>query len=96
MQILETLIRSLLDFPSSQSKSQFLEVMRLSNKFSLVFAMTLSDSLKREFFSMKTKTQLTYQDSKYLSEIANLISKICINSAETTEEHIATLVFPYL
>ncbi|TNV87638.1 hypothetical protein FGO68_gene2900 [Halteria grandinella] len=94
---IDHIVRLLLDLPSYKMKTEFINSLKVLNKFSIVFAMSLQEQLNKEYFTFKQGAALSEEQNTYLISIGNLISKIAQTGAnDTREELISSLVYPYL
>jgi len=96
--MLEVLLRGLLDLPTYELKTKMVSVFALVESHSLVFAMTLGDMLKR-FFSLRSlisqpklglsegeardQTDLFVSEAGLLTSLCSLVNKICSPSTSS-------------
>eukprot|EP00347_Sterkiella_histriomuscorum_P023758 403333488 len=96
VKLIDQVVRSMIDLPSIKVKSKFVEVLSLLNNFSVIFSMGLQEQLNKEFL-MINQNKLSQDSQDYLYQVGQLIQQVCRRQThETIEEHISSLVFPYI
>lgn len=89
-------VRILLDLPTIKMRTKFVSALRILNKYSIVFGMSLQEQLNKEYYQLKQRV-IDTKDHEYLSVLGDLINKISTQkNSDAKEEFITSLIFPYL
>lgn len=95
--MIDSAVRFLLDLPTIKIRNHFINSLKVLNKYSIIFGMSLQEQLNKEYFQMKSKKPLTDYDFLYLANIGSLIQKMSTaRYNEAHDEFISSLIFPYL
>jgi hypothetical protein len=107
----DLMLRTVLDLPTFSSKASMLSVLSLLDSYSGVFGIQLGDTLNRllavrEVMSKpvlgldkedKSKSELLAQETSMLLTLAQLVGKVSLTSAETSQKPLVqTLVLPLM
>jgi hypothetical protein len=68
--VLEIMLRTLLDWPTNEMKTKLIELLAQVQKHGMIFSITLSDNLNRLYNVKGLSNQL-------LNSVAKLISSMC-------------------
>lgn len=100
--ILEVLLRGLLDLPSYDLKSKFIEVLALVENHDMVFSITFGQTLHRLFSLQKIlqrpklgieETVKVEGEAKMLANLGKLVNSLCVRS-DNSKALVQALVFP--